>query len=180
MAKFKLSAEQKDEVRRLTQKANRRIISFYKEYQKHGLEILPREPTAGYQHKLQWETEKYPLSRSVVFKDEKEYKERMKLLRSFDNPLQRETLSEYTKVQREKTRQAMEGAIGKDAFKFLDGGKKKELKLDDMSVGELKIFWQKFSEIARKMGIQYSSTAALAETFQYFEDDMGRLVGYIT
>ena len=141
MAKFKLTPEQKDEVRRLTQKANRRILSFYREYQKHGLEILPKEPTAGIQTKLQWETRKYPLSRSVVFKSEKEYRERMKLLRSFDSP-QRETLTQYTKAQRTKTRQAMVNTIGKDAFYVLtEGGERVKLDLDDLSLG-VKIFWQ--------------------------------------
>ena len=178
MAKFKLTPEQKDEVRRLTQKANRRILSFYREYQKHGLEILPKEPTAGIQTKLQWETKKYPLSRSVVFKDEKEYRERMKLLRSFDNPIQRETLTQYTKAQRAKTRQAMVGAIGKDAFYVLTkDGERVKLDLDDLSLGELKIFWQKFSDIARRMGKHYSSDQALAQTFEYFEEDLERLKG---
>lgn len=177
MAKFSLTPQQKDEVRRLTQKANRRIISFYNEYSKHGLEILPSEPTGGIQHKLQWETEKYPLSRSVVFKDEKDYQERMRLLRSFDNPVQRETLSEYTKTQRTKTRQAMKNTIGKDSFQYLTEKGEKELKLDDMSLAELKIFWQKFSEVSRRMGLQYSSDQALAETFEYFEDDIDRLRG---
>ncbi len=178
MAGFKLTPQQKDEVRRLTQKANRRILSFYKEYSKHGLEVLPREPTGGIQTKLQWETKKYPLSRSVVFEDEKEFRARMKLLRSFDNPVQRETLTDYTKAQRTKTKQAMKSTIGKDAFNVLTrDGERVRVDLDSLSLAELRIFWQKFSDTSRRMGKQYSSNQALATTFEYFEEDIERLKG---
>lgn len=172
MAKYiKLTNEQKDEIRRLTQLANRRIESFHKEYAKLGKEIIPFEVSGGIQTKDQWETKKYALSRSTRFTSEREYYRRLKFLRSFENPVIRQTVTEYTKSQQEKLLNVMD--------KTISGGLSEVdiEKVRGMSLQGILKFWEKFSEVSRRMGLRYSSDAAMTETLEYFEEDKERLLG---
>src|SRR5699024_1730038 len=110
MSKFKLTKKQKDEIRRLTQLANRRIRTAEKQYREQGMMVAPRDVVGHVQTKDRWHTKTTPLSRSVVFESEQAYKEQLRLLRSFDpkSPGQtRPTMTQYTKVQRTKTAQAV-------------------------------------------------------------------------
>src|SRR5690554_4092627 len=115
MTYYKLSKAQKEEIRRLTQRANRRILGAHKQYAKAGKEIAPREVTGGIQTRDQWETQQNPLSRSTRFASEKEYKDRMKFLRTFDRgPASRPTMTQYTKIQKTKVKTAVKYALGVD------------------------------------------------------------------
>ena len=61
MAKYiKLTAQQKDEIRRLTQLANRRIRNAFKAYEKEGKRVVPLEIVGKpeLQTREGWHTEK--------------------------------------------------------------------------------------------------------------------------
>lgn len=169
MAKYiKLSAEQKDEVRRLTQLANRRIANAFKAYEKEGKTIVPVEVTGGIQVREQWASDKYALSRSVKFTSFKEYREQLHYLRQFE--VMRPGIKEYTKVQQEKTLQALETALGE-----VPGDVAKNV--GKMSAPQLSDFWNKFSKNARKAGLKYSSDAIMAQTMnEMFPEDVKALV----
>lgn len=170
----KLTERQKDEIRRLTQKANRRILQAFKEYEKHGREIPPAKVTGGIQTREQWETPTLPLSRSTKFRTYAEYRERLRFLRSFGDMGQasRPTMTEYTKIEREKIRVAMRHILGTDP------GDKLNKQLEQMSAPELAKFWERFEENANRKGVQYSSEAVMAETLQeFFREDLDHLIG---
>lgn len=169
----KLTERQKDEIRRLTQKANRRILQAFKEYEKHGREIPPAKVTGGIQTYEQWETAKLPLSRSTQFATEAEYRERLRFLRSFDmGQAARPTMTEYTNIEREKIRVAMRHILGTDP------GAKLEKQLGRMSAPQLAEFWERFEENANRKGVQYSSDAVMAETLEeFFQEDLDHLIG---
>ena len=180
MGKFELSARQKDEIRRLTQKANRRIKQAYREYKKAGREIAPFEVTGGIQLKSQWETPKNPLSRSVSFSSKSAYIERLKFLKQFDIPLSKggaPTMTQYTEMQRFKTLKAIESSLG--GFDGLPSSVKARLHdILNMSSAELSAFWQRFSYNSAKAGLQYSSDAVMASTMaEFFDEDIAGLVG---
>lgn len=166
---IKLTNEQKKELRRLTQLANRRIAAFTKEYEKYGLSIIPYEVSGGIQTRKQWATEKYAISRSTKFKSEIEFKKHMQWLRQFENPVIRETVTSYTKTQQKKTLQAMETALG---------GVTDEQRrmIESMSAGELALFWDTFSDIANRKGVQYSSDATLYQTWELFNEDKDAII----
>lgn len=162
---FELTKEQKDEIRRLTQLANRRIKAFTKEFEKGGLTIAPYEPTGGIQMRDQWHTPKTPVSRSVRFATEEEYKEKIYWLRKFENPILRPNLTQYTKSEREKTKQAIVSALGNIT-------EEQERLIDGMSAFELAIFWDIFERNARDLFIEYSSDAAMYATLEYYNEDI--------
>ena len=166
---IQLTPEQKDEIRRLTQKANRRILAFYREYKKHGLDILPFEPTGGIQTKQQWETRKYPLSRSTKFKSVQEYKKRIAFLRSFDRPGLRPTLTEYKEIARTRLLTAINSILGQVPDEV-------RAYVESLSPAQIQKFWDKFSEVSSKAGLQYSSEGALVETLELFDEDMADIV----
>lgn len=166
---IKLSKQEKEEIRRLTQKANRRISAYMKEYEKEGLSIIPYEVSGGFQTRQQWETEKYALSRKVRFTSVKEYRERMKLLRSFDSEIMRPVLTEYTEVQRYKTIKAMETSLG------VNISPKMEKAIGKMTLGELTVFWNKFESEGRRLKAEYSSEAAMSATLNAFSEDIKSL-----
>lgn len=170
---FELTKQQKEEVRRLTQRANRRIAGAIKEYEKHGREVAPFEVTGGVQTKGQFETKQKPLSRTVKFETKKEYKDRLNFLRGFEDkgPGARPTMTEYKKVQKAKVREAVKTSLGVDLSEDL------EKKLKKMSAPELADFWDKFERNAVRKGPQYSSEAVMAETLQeFFGEDIDALV----
>lgn len=176
MAKYiKLTPEQKDEIRRLTQLANRRIKTAQKNYAKQGKDIVPLDIVGKkeLQTKDRWHTKNQPLSRTVKFENEKEYRNQINFLRSFDPKLRknaRPTLKEYTKTLREKTAMAVETGLGMEIPDSLVN------KLNKMSAPELADFWQKFSDNASRLGLQYSSDVVMLDTMnELFPEDMQRL-----
>ncbi len=172
MVKFKLTPQQKDEIRRLTQLANRRIKAFEKEYKKEGLEILPYGPTGGIQTRAQWETKNYPLSRSVVFGSEKDYKQRLAFLKSFadPSPAGRPTVTQYKEVQQMKLSRAITTALG-------DTPDSLQSRINSMSPAQISKFWNEFSERASRLGLQYSSSAIMEELLDIYEEDIDYVVG---
>lgn len=169
MAKYiKLTPQQKDEIRRLTQLANRRIRNAHKAYAKAGKRIVPFEIVgkAELQTKEGWHTEKTPLSRSVKFTSHKEYRQHLQWLRQFE--LNRPGIKEYTEIQRQKVAQAVASSMGGE-YSFTEVMKR----LEKMTAPEIADFWDKFSENARRKGLQYSSEAVMIETFQeLFPEDL--------
>jgi hypothetical protein len=157
--------EQKEEFRRLTQLANRRISQAFKEYEKAGKKVAPYDVTGGIQTREQWASEKYALSRSIKFASEREYKQHLHWLRQFEH--MRPSMTEYTQVQREKTLQGIETSIGTDVPEQLSK------MINKLNAAQLSDFWNKFSDKASKMGMKYSSDAALAATAaEFFEEDV--------
>src|SRR6185312_2510367 len=78
-----LTAAQKDEIRRLTQLHNRRVKAAERAYAKAGKEILPIEIVGKRELQLKenWHTKTTPLSRSVKFESQKEYRQHLHFLR---------------------------------------------------------------------------------------------------
>lgn len=177
--------EQKSEYRRLVQNANRRVDRAMKAWKKEGMLVPPRFLTGGKQFKGQFDTEKYAYSRSMAFKDEKEYRAALEFFKSFDpkTPGQHEkrpTVSQYKKIQQVKTFEAMKNVLGVDlAVKELNEqtGKKERVyslydRLKQLSAPQMSKFWKAFSEKAKKMGLKYSSNEAMAETMkEFFPED---------
>ena len=166
----KLTAEQKEEIRRLTQLANRRIKTAHKQYAKEGLESVPMAIVGKYQIKEQWESNNYALSRSVKFTSEKEYKDRLRFLRSFDPKHYSETkptVSQFKEIEHGKTVKAIETVLGTRVPPKL------AQKLAKMNAPQLSKFWNAFDDRAKKVGPKYSSNAVMAETLQeFFDEDM--------
>ena len=163
---YKLTAYEKNELRRLTQMANRRIKAYMVEYEKAGLSIIPKEVSGGIQTREQWASEKYAISRSTKFANEQAFRSHLNWLRQFEKPAIRPRVTEYTKVQKAKTIEAYKtimGNINEETVK----------KIEKMSLPELSKFWKKFSDRARKLGTQYSSDAmqVLMENELYAEDE---------
>lgn len=169
---IKLTAEQKDEIRRLTQRANRRIASTMKVYQKAGRSIIPAEIAGRYQTVQTWEEPGRPLSRTVKFGTVREYRRRLAFLKGFDEGLNnRPGIREYTRIQRKKVMQAVETATGRVPSKELIKRVRK------MNAVELSEFWEVFSEKASKRGLQYSSDSVIQESIQeFFEEDIDALI----
>lgn len=160
-----LSAAQKEEIRRLTQLANRRIKAAFKAYEKEGKEVVPREVVGDIQLREQWASEKYAISRSVKFTSHKEYREQLQFLRKFE--FQMPGIKEYTKVQREKTLQGIETSLGTEVPADI------VKKINKMSAPQLSEFWNEFSDKAAKLGMKYSSNAAMQQTFEeLFSEDV--------
>lgn len=167
MAKYvKLTAAQKDEIRRLTQLANRRIKAAERAYTKAGKDIVPREIAGDYQTKEQWATKSTPISRSVKFTSQKEYRKQLQFLRSFE--VTRPGIKEYTEIQRDKVGMSIKSALGEDvSFSLI------EQKLSKLSAPEIADFWNTFSDKASRLGLQYSSEAVMEQTFvELFPEDL--------
>lgn len=169
MAKYiKLTPNQKDEIRRLTQLANRRIKAAERQYRKEGKTILPSEIAGHHQVKERWATKNTPISRSVKFTSHKEYRKQLQYLRSFE--VNRPGIKEYTKVQREKTIMAVESSLGAEVPDSL------AKKIDKMTAPQLADFWNTFSDKASKLGLQYSSQSAMQDTMnELFPEDITRI-----
>ena len=169
----KLSAEQKAEIKRLTQAANRRISTAFKEYEKAGLSIVPREVVGDIQTRSQWSSDKYAISRSTKFSSIKEYRAHMDFLKSFEpgKNTSRPTMTEYRKIQQYEMIQAIETSIGGDPTRRL------EKKIYKMTAPELSKFWERYSNVAARMSLGYASDAAMIMTMEdYFSEDIDRLV----
>lgn len=174
MSKYiKLTAKQKDEIRRLTQLANRRIKAAERAYRKEGMDIVPREIVGKteLQTREGWHTKNTPLSRSVKFESEKEYQQHLRFLRSFDpkaTRLYRPGIKEYTEIQREKVGQAIRTSLGGDvSFSLI------QQRLEKMTAPQIAKFWNTFSDKASRLGLQYSSEAVMQQTFaELFPEDL--------
>lgn len=165
-----LNPAQKEEIRRLTQLANRRIKNVEKAYTKEGKSVLPRELVGDFQIREKWQTKASPLSRSVKFESEKAYNEQLRMLRSFETT--KPGIKEYTNIQRDKTALAIKSSLGLDELP--DDFTKK---LNKMSAPKLADFWQKFSDRSVRMGMSYSSMAdMLATVGNFFGEDVGFLL----
>ena len=144
---YKLTAYEKNEMRRLTQKANMRIIAYMVEYEKAGLSIIPKEVSGGIQTREQWATEKYAISRSTKFANEQAFRSHLNWLKQFEKPAIRPRVTEYTKTQKLKTIEAYKTIMG-------DINEETIKKIEKMSLPELTKFWKKFSDRARRLGTQ--------------------------
>ena len=170
MTVYKLTQEEKNELRRLTQMANRRIKAFMQEYEKAGLSIIPKEVSGGIQTRAQWATEKYAISRSTKFANEEAFRAHLRWLKQFEKPAIRPRVTEYTKAQRAKTI---------EAYKTIMGGINEATakKIEKMSLTDLTKFWKDFSDRARKLGPKYSSDAmAILMEDELFEEDEAALM----
>src|SRR5699024_7768965 len=107
----KLSVAHKEEIRRLTQFANRRIRQAQKVYAKEGKDILPRDVVGKQELQLKdtWHTNKNPLSRSTKFRTTEDYEQHMKFLRSFDDDWP--TVGQYKKRNHERTSKAIKNTL---------------------------------------------------------------------
>ena len=169
MAKYiKLSDVEKDEIRRLTQLANRRIKAATVAYEKEGRTIAPDEVTGGVQRREQWHTKTTPLSRSVKFENRQDYLKQLHYLRRFEHS--RPNMTEYNEIQREKTVQGIEESVGQNApKKVIDMIRK-------MTAPQLSNFWTIFSRKAAQLGFKYSSSQALADTLnEMFPEEFASL-----
>lgn len=169
MAKYiQLTPQQKDEIRRLTQLANRRIRNATRVYEREGKRVVPFEIVgkAELQTREGWHTEKTPISRSVKFTSHREYRQHLQWLRQFE--VSRPGIKEYTEIQRQKVAQAVATSLGGE-YAFNEVMKK----LENMTAPQIADFWDTFSEKARRKGLQYSSEAVMIETFQeLFPEDL--------
>jgi hypothetical protein len=165
-----LNEAQKEEIRRLTQLANRRIVTATNAYRKAGKDTVPKEMVGPYQIKEDWHTPTMPMSRSTKFETAAAHRAHVKFLQSFDEKAKGETrpgIREYTRVQREKTIMAVESSLG------VEPPAKLQKKLRKMTAVQLSDFWNAYSTKTAKMGEKYASDAAMAQTLaEYFPEDM--------
>jgi hypothetical protein len=166
----KLDKAQKEEVRRLTQLANRRIAAAAKAFAKEGMSIAPKAVTGGIQIKEQWASEKYAISRSIKFATEAEYKAQLAFLKTFDEKasgITRPSITEWTKTERTKTLAAVESVLGDDIPENL------AKQIAKMTAPQLSQFWKAFSDKSRKMGVKYNSNAIMMDTLaEFFPEDI--------
>lgn len=164
-----LTNAQKAELRRLTQFANRRIQAVAREYKYAGKDVLPRELVGEYQIKEKWHTPKTPISRSVKFDSMADYRRQINKLRAYE--VQRDDIWTYTRVQKEKTLQAMETALGREVPPDLQN------KVNSLTAAKLSNFWATFSNKASRLGTQYSSNSAMVNAMEdYFQEDIDNLL----
>jgi hypothetical protein len=164
--KFRVpKGELENEFRRLTQFANRRIKEASKAFAKEGMSIAPKAVTGGIQIKEQWFSDKYALSRGVIFESEADYKKQLAFLKSFEKV--RPSITEWTKTERTKTLAAVESVLGDDVPEGL------AKKIAKMSGPQLSQFWKVFSDKAQKVGVKYNSNAIMMDTLaEFFPEDM--------
>ena len=164
---YQLTKAQKDEIRRLTQFANRRIISARNRYKAGGKVVLPSDVVGHFQLQDSWLTAKTPISRSTKFNSEQEYRKQLKMLEQFE---QRDDIWTYTGVQRIKTLAAIETALGVPVTEELAE------RVNNMSATQLTDFWKIFSDRASRH-MPYSSGDNMAQSWQdYFQEDIDKLM----
>lgn len=167
MAKVKLTDRQKDEVRKLTQFANRRIKRAFKEYEDAGRTVVPTDLTGFLNTRDEWHTASTPLSRSVVFESEQEYRRTINRLRQFRHTAP--DIKTWTDDQRVVTLAGLETALGDVPDEVIN----KVLEMDAVQLSE---FWDKFTKNARRMGAQYSSLQNMQDTLrEFFPEDFANI-----
>ena len=165
----KLTNAQKNEIRRLTQFANRRILAAAREYQYAGKDVLPSEVVGEYQIKEKWHTTKTPISRSVKFDSMADYNRQIKKLRAYE--VERDDIWTYTRVAKEKTLQAMETSLGREIPPDLQN------KVNSLTAAKLGDFWKTFKNKVVRLGTQYSSNSAMTNAMEdYFQEDIDNLL----
>ena len=168
MAKVKLTDRQKDEIRKLTQFANRRIKRAFKEYEDAGRTVVPTDLTGFLNTRDEWHTANTPLSRSVVFESEQEYRRTINRLRQFRNTAP--DIQTWTDDQRTVTLSGLETALGEVPDEVINS----VLEMDAVQLSE---FWDKFSKNARRMGAQYSSHQNMQDTLrEFFPEDFDNII----
>ena len=171
---FKASKAQADLVRRLTQKANRRITQAFKIYEETGKYRIPGSITGGrITTRDDWETEKYPLSRKITFDSEAAFQKHLAWLQRFDLPEARgglPTMTEYQHIQGNKILQAMQTALGGAAPYDMPPEIMEQMykTIMNMSAPEQTDFWNTFSKRSQKMLNHYSSKAAMEQALNEF------------
>ena len=173
MARVNLTARQKDEIRKLTQFANRRIKRAFKEYEEGGRTVVPMDLTGFLNTRDEWHTENTPLSRSVVFESEQEYRRTINRLRQFRHTAP--DIKTWTDDQRSVTLSGLESSLGR-------GNVPDEVinKVLEMDAVQLSDFWNRFSQKARRMGAQYSSYQNMLDTLrEFFPEDFENLMDSI-
>ena len=171
MAKVKLTDRQKDEIRKLTQFANRRIKRAFKEYEDAGRTVVPTDLTGFLNTRDEWHTATTPLSRSVVFESEQEYRHTINRLRQFRHTAP--DIQTWTDDQRVVTLSGLETALGDVPDEVVN-------RVIEMDAVQLSDFWNKFSQNARRMGAQYSSYQNMQDTLrEFFPEDFENLMDSI-
>ena len=171
---FKPSKAQVDLIRRLAQKANRRIKTAFNQYEAAGKHRIPGALTGGkITVKADWETEKYPVSRKSSFASEKEFQAHLTWLKRFDLPEVKgglPTMSEFSKVQGNKIIIAMQTAIGSATIYDIPPELMEHMykAIGKMTAPEQTKFWEAFSKRSQKMLDKYSSKAAMEQALNEF------------
>lgn len=180
-----LTQRQKEDFRRLTQKANRRIKKATKEYAKEGLSVIPRKLSGGLiQTREQWQTKNYPLSRSIKqFKTKREFNQYMNKLRQFDIPDSKggvPTYTEYQSIGAMKMKQALDTALDGGVYRNIPPEIQEALdrKIEHMGVEEQAKFWKKYSEQSQKMLLDYSSEVAMQKVMDevFLKEDLKPII----
>lgn len=166
---IQLTKEQKNEIRRLTQFANRRILSAYERQRGSGMDVLPSEVTGDFQVKAKWHTDKTPISRSIKFTSQREYKSQLKMLQDFERL--RPDIWTYTSRHVQRSLIGVETSLG-----YVPDDLKN--RLQSMNNAQLTKFWNKFSNTVIRMGMTYSSESAMLQTMtEFFDEDIEHLIG---
>lgn len=167
---YRIPDSEYSEFRRLVQRANRRIVKAHEWYRKAGKDIAPEEVVGRYQVKESWAANKTAISRGRFFESEREYKQLMKELSTYDPSLNknaRPSISTYGNIQQEKTLKGVESSLGVEVPDSI-----KE-RVRSLTAPELTDFWIEFSQKASKLGLQYSSLQAMQDTLnELYPDDI--------
>lgn len=172
---FKPTKSQADTIRRLTQKANRRIKQAFTLYENAGKNRIPGALTGGVVTvREDWATEKYPLSRKVTFASEKAFQAQMAWLKKFDIPEVKgglPTMTEFSQIQTNKIILAMQTSFGGGPTMY---DMPPEIMqhmykvIGNMSAPEQTEFWKAFSKRGQKLLDKYSSKAAMEQALNEF------------
>ena len=172
---FKPTKAQADVIRRLTQKANRRVKQAFKLYENAGKNRIPAALTGGViTIREDWQTAKNPLSRSITFASEKAFQQHMQYLKKFDMPEIKgglPTMSEFSAIQTNKIIMALETSLG-------SGGSLYDMPpeimqhmykvIGKMTAPEQTEFWKAFQKRGQKLLEKYSSKAAMEQALNEF------------
>jgi hypothetical protein len=173
-ATYKPPKSQVDIIRRLTQKANRRITQAFKIYEETGKYRIPGAITEGrITTREDWASEKYPLSRSVVFESEKAFQKHLAWLQRFDLPEARgglPTMTEYQNIQGNKILLAMQTALGGATPYDMPPEIMEHMykAIMNMSAPEQTDFWKAFQKRGQKLLDKFSSKAAMEQALNEF------------
>lgn len=95
------------------------------------------------------------------------------MLRQFE--VNKPTIKEYTQIEQEKTLIGIDTSLGRQAPKELVDA------VLSMKAPELSNFWNRFSKIAIRLGMEYSSEAVVyASMKEFFDEDLIAIVRNLT
>ena len=174
-AGFKASKAQAELIRRLTQKANRRIKQAFKLYESAGKHRIPGALTEGrVTVRDDWQTEKNPLSRAIKFPTEKAFQAHLNYLKKFDLPEVKgglPTMTEFSQIQTNKIILALQTSIGGGSSLY---NMPPEIMqhmykvISRMSAPEQTEFWKVFSKRSQKLLDKFSSKQAMEQALNEF------------